>query len=89
MSKAQAAQARFNEAGVLSAMPRCWASTSRQEDGTTVCWAAGAQWQERQPEHVVRGDVGRPAPLWPFQRHGLVLQCGKWPESQNSATTNS
>jgi len=34
MSKAQAAQARFNEAGVLSAMPRCWASTSQQEDET-------------------------------------------------------
>jgi len=31
---AKAAQAQFNEAGVLSAMPSCLAPTSRQDDET-------------------------------------------------------
>ena len=86
---AQVAQARFEEGSVLSAVPWCWAPTSRHDDnkdGATVCWAADAQWQERQPKHVVRGDAARPAPLWPFQRHGLGLRCGGWPVSQNGAT---
>ena len=52
---AQVAQARFEEGSVLSAVPWCWAPTSRHDDnkdGATVCWAADAQWQERQPKHV-------------------------------------
>jgi len=34
LSAAQAAQARFDEGGVLSAVPCCWDPTSRQEDET-------------------------------------------------------
>jgi tetratricopeptide (TPR) repeat protein len=34
LSAAKAAQARFDEAGVLSAMPCCWPPTSRREDET-------------------------------------------------------
>jgi len=34
LSAAKAAQVRFDEAGVLSAMPCCWPPTSRHEDET-------------------------------------------------------
>ena len=36
LSAAQAAQARFDEGGVLSAVSCCWPSTSRQEDETKM-----------------------------------------------------
>jgi len=36
LSAAQATQARFDEGGVLSAVPCCWPPTSRQEDETKM-----------------------------------------------------
>ena len=36
LSAAQAAQARFDEAGVLSAMPCCWPPSSRHDDQATM-----------------------------------------------------
>jgi len=55
LSAAQVAQARFDEAGVLSAMLLASYFTTQRRDthGGIFCWAACAQWQERQPEHVV------------------------------------